>query len=584
MSDGNEEASSLSIALAATRDALPIAGRVSNWIFDKSSSASELGFQVGDTVAGAWQKSAVAGAVGTVALGALGVVGTPLALGVGAVTVTGALAATATRAGLSAARRATQAGLSAGKATTEAVLAEGESHLESTYGLEKGATLRLALGRDTASALTFVRSLLLDFGLSPPPGMNWSETADAARTLAWLQHAAGVIDTPQQRSSLPLPNAVEWATIQRQMRFSLACYGHLALRVLRILPVVADEPLSDLKALTFLTGDVTEADVLVAEWESSTFAPGFLVVLDHRSAAIVVAIRGSHRVQDALTDLVCEHASFESPLGKGEAHAGMLKAATRLLARIRPSIDDALRAHQRYGLVFTGHSLGGGMAALLALLVGPHYRVGSALDEEGGGGPGGSTPGITSAPVRAFTFGSAAVVSLDLARAASSLVTAVVAGSDMVPRLGLASTHDLRDVLGALHHEAGLIARVAVRRSHTAPEGGLSPVAAAPPDDENAAWARSILSWLHHAVYAQRTKLYPPGLVLWRPSGAAEAMEAGEAGGWAAVDPAEFGYLLLSGSQMLTTHVPNAYARVLLGESGLPLAPLAPLLAPVDIM
>jgi hypothetical protein len=114
-------------------------------------------------------------------------------------------------------------------------------------------------------------------------------------------------------------------------------------------------------------------------------------------------VRGTVRLQDALTDLVCEHARFETAthgpctqgegtrvdegegatIGAtmegqpmvGEAHAGMLKAAERLLAALRPTIEKTLlELPAVHELCLCGHSLGGGLAALMAVLIGPMLR------------------------------------------------------------------------------------------------------------------------------------------------------------------------------------------------------------------
>ena len=88
-------------------------------------------------------------------------------------------------------------------------------------------------------------------------------------------------------------------------------------------------------------------------------------------------------MHDFLTDLVCVHAAFDSALGPGIAHAGMLKAAQRLLPALAPTIDAGLAANHGYALVFTGHSLGAAIAALMALLVGPHWTVGGGCPQGG---------------------------------------------------------------------------------------------------------------------------------------------------------------------------------------------------------
>ena len=65
---------------------------------------------------------------------------------------------------------------------------------------------------------------------------------------------------------------------------------------------------------------------------------------------MVLAVRGTMRLHDVLTDLVCEHVALGGEAGgageageAGEAHAGMLEAAQRLLEQQRPLLEASLR-------------------------------------------------------------------------------------------------------------------------------------------------------------------------------------------------------------------------------------------------
>ena len=65
---------------------------------------------------------------------------------------------------------------------------------------------------------------------------------------------------------------------------------------------------------------------------------------------MVLAVRGTMRLHDVLTDLVCEHVALGGEAGgageageAGEAHAGMLEAAQRLLEQQRPLLEVTLR-------------------------------------------------------------------------------------------------------------------------------------------------------------------------------------------------------------------------------------------------
>lgn len=57
------------------------------------------------------------------------------------------------------------------------------------------------------------------------------------------------------------------------------------------------------------------------------------------------------------------------------AHKGMTIGAEYVQKRLRETgiVDKALARYPEYGLVLTGHSLGAGVAALLALKIRPRY-------------------------------------------------------------------------------------------------------------------------------------------------------------------------------------------------------------------
>jgi pimeloyl-ACP methyl ester carboxylesterase len=262
-------------------------------------------------------------------------------------------------------------------------------------------------------------------------------------------------------------------------------------------------------------------------------------------------------MHDVLTDLVCEHAQLETEThGTGHAHAGMLKAAGRLRASLDDLLKRALAEHLRVrSIIFTGHSLGAGVASLLALMMGPTVHLGAR-----------------QVRVHAFAYAVPALVSLPLAQSASEIITSVIETVDMVPRFSLATTVELRETLGHLHHEDRLLERIS-RHRQAFPSDGPTQPAEGSIDAEDAAWATSVLRWLraeHSDAPAARQKLYPPGRILWHP-----ARPQGPAP-WVLADAADFDNLLLCGSQMVTAHVPSAYARALLGNE-LPLAALRPI-------
>ena len=106
--------------------------------------------------------------------------------------------------------------------------------------------------------------------------------------------------------------------------------------------------------------------------------------------------RGTGKLHDVLTDLACAAAPHRDG---GHAHGGMLEAAKRLREDVMGPVRDALVNRPGFSFVLCGHSLGGGVATLLADLLGPEIEVAGRR-----------------VPVRCFSYAPPAVLSIELVR------------------------------------------------------------------------------------------------------------------------------------------------------------------------
>lgn len=397
--------------------------------------------------------------------------------------------------------------------------------------------VRLIFGEDTGEALLFVQAIAAEIGGLPPPGMSPLQLVESINALNWLHCQADVhsLDTSAPATALGLVGA------RRYLPFALCTYGHLGLKFLGLVPLSGAAWQSDLACVDSLTGG---ARVLRSDWNGSLYRPGHVLMVDDQSRAVVLAFRGTLALHDALTDLVCH----PLPLDGGRAHGGMLEAAQRVLEELRPDLVATLDGHPGYDLVLTGHSLGAGLASLIATLLGPSMAL---------------TTGDAS--VRCFAFAPPAVLSLQLARQVSHVVS-VINGSDMVPRFGMSTTRELRETLARVHSEPGLSAEIQRRRksSQTVEE------------PSNPEWARKMLGRVE-SRRPQEEKLFPPGVLLWSGGSPGDntrgsAAEPTGPSSFAVVDQLEFDSLLLSGSDMFSAHMPQAYARSVLGTCSIGVA------------
>ncbi|KAN0066379.1 hypothetical protein ACQY0O_000473 [Thecaphora frezii] len=209
--------------------------------------------------------------------------------------------------------------------------------------------------------------------------------------------------------------------------------------------------------------------------------PRYYVVTDHARKAIILVLRGSLSVGDIAADLTCEsvpfsfHPSIEdawhaaaaaqsSGVGRSDedfCHEGMLLTAKEIGDVGRPvhrAVSQALRANDGYALEIAGHSLGAGVASLLAMMWG-NPRTGKTY--EASGLPAGRR-------IHSYCYAVPCVTSESLARKCATLVTSHVYSYDFVTRLSLGAIQDIRNGCAWLCYEDA----EAPRSSASNPEWG----------------------------------------------------------------------------------------------------------------
>ncbi|KAF8446509.1 hypothetical protein BGX38DRAFT_1271104 [Terfezia claveryi] len=171
------------------------------------------------------------------------------------------------------------------------------------------------------------------------------------------------------------------------------------------------------------------------------------ICVDHKAKAVVLTCRGTLGLDDVVTDLTCEYGDMEIRGKTYRVHKGMLNSALLLLktrrAKVLMTLRDALHAHEGYGLVLCGHSLGGGVASILSILLSTPTTRGGFV-----------TTNTTfqdvhlpeGRPVHCYAYGSPACVCSKLRIETRGLITSVVHGRDIVPSLSFGMIRDFHSV------------------------------------------------------------------------------------------------------------------------------------------
>ncbi|XP_007442625.1 sn1-specific diacylglycerol lipase beta isoform X1 [Python bivittatus] len=167
-------------------------------------------------------------------------------------------------------------------------------------------------------------------------------------------------------------------------------------------------------------------DFIHISFHNKIFEIPFFVALDHQKEAIVIAVRGTLSFEDVLTDLSaeCENLTLEDVLENGLVHKGITQAANYIYGRLINDgiLNQALTIAPEYKLVVVGHSLGGGSASILAIMLRnsfPNLRC-YAFSPPGG------------------------LLSKSLADYTKQFIVSVIVGKDVVPRLSMLNLEDLK--------------------------------------------------------------------------------------------------------------------------------------------
>lgn len=153
--------------------------------------------------------------------------------------------------------------------------------------------------------------------------------------------------------------------------------------------------------------------IVLALAEAERLLPAHVVIVDRERKELIVAVRGTHHINDIVTDALMMTSEVEK---YGRVHRGIAESTDQLFKRLMPVLKEQLQLNPSFKrVVFTGHSLGAGCASLLALEM-----------RDAGLGDG--------VEVACYAFAPPPFLSEEVAQSAKSLVQTFVCGDDFIPR------------------------------------------------------------------------------------------------------------------------------------------------------
>lgn len=256
-------------------------------------------------------------------------------------------------------------------------------------------------------------------------------------------HMRFVGETDSLMFNLPLHlRSVDPDKLHTFLKFSIAAYGVVFLRMLLVLPVSTTLTVTtDTDCICYFTG-ISPEDIVTQQIVAVPFLVGYYVALHHATKSIVVAFRGTNNIHDVFVDLTCKSVQLYN-INEGApttdenatsadteplfAHQGFVEA-TKKLDPLKSQLLELLHTHPEYTLVLTGHSLGAAMASIVAL----HWKKDfEHLNND-----------INTDRFVCYAYAPPGVVSATTSNELS-YITSVVLGNDLVSRASLASMKNL---------------------------------------------------------------------------------------------------------------------------------------------
>ncbi|ORY47910.1 hypothetical protein BCR33DRAFT_714958 [Rhizoclosmatium globosum] len=218
---------------------------------------------------------------------------------------------------------------------------------------------------------------------------------------------------------------------RRFMDYSLVAYGAV------MSSFCTPEAISPMKGLRPRADERTAAEYLgipddaILYWDHSKrslSSTRYFIAWDAGLKAVVVSVQGTMSGSQVVTDLNAEY----FPFGEGAAHVGMLRAAQGIVDLHFGEVKGWIEGFGAGAVYCTGHSLGAGVAVLVAMLL--EERKEELFEGREG-------------VVKASVFACPGVVTRPLAERCVGFVDTYIMENDIVPRISYGTMYAFKEML-----------------------------------------------------------------------------------------------------------------------------------------
>ncbi|KXS22549.1 alpha/beta-hydrolase [Gonapodya prolifera JEL478] len=311
------------------------------------------------------------------------------------------------------------------------------------------------------------------------------------------------------------------------------------------------------------------------------YHPTFLLLVDHQTRCIFLVLRGTMSPHDVLVDLNARAVPFEHPSlpalplppsrfetreSSGTpymCHEGMLDAA-RAIAQpdgvVLRELAKAMEKWEDYHVVVCGHSLGAGIATLVATILADPAK-GVTLSHQ---------PIPADRPISCLAFASPCVTSLQLSAilrgdSTSPFVTSIMVGLDPIPRLCVVSVRDIKRRVGELCLDATLGADALARSGGSLGGDEQKCFLETLNDIKTRATERAHVGSEDEPEWGS-VSLYPAGRTLWLRHNVSDDDVRGSGDTWSVFDVVNLEAICSEmelGRDAMWEHMPHTYANAL---------------------